>query len=402
MHIGKPAHVVVKEGDHVDIGTLIAEQNGPISSPIYSSISGTVTKIRRTLMATGDLILAITVRSDKKETVDPSIAPPAINSAEDLIEAIRACGLVGLGGAGFPTYVKFKVDFSKIDALIINGAECEPYITSDTHTMTKKSDDMAYAFAAIEKYFGIKKIIIGIENNKKEAIESMRLLAKNDPCIEVRVLPSLYPQGGEKVLVYHTTGKVIPAGKLPSDVGCIVCNCTTVAAIGNYLQTGMPLVRKCVTVAGGAVKEPCNVIAPIGTEFSELFKACGGFVCDPEKITYGGPMMGLSVPDCSFQILKNTNAILALDKKEARLPKTTPCIRCGNCTSHCPFGLNPANIALALDQKDTQRLKALRVDVCMECGCCSYICPANRPLVQKNKLAKMLLREESAKEAAKK
>jgi electron transport complex protein RnfC len=215
------------------------------------------------------------------------------------------------------------------------------------------------------------------------------------------VLPSVYPQGGEKVLVYHTTGKQIPMGALPIDVGCIVCNCTTIAAIGSYLQTGMPLVEKCITVDGATVQNPQNVIAPIGTPISDLLEFCGGLIGTPEKVLYGGPMMGITVPDLNAPVMKNTNAILALSHKEARLPKTSACIRCGACTNTCPFGLNPAKISRAAKQKDAELLERLNVNLCMECGCCSFVCPANRPIVQSNKMAKVFLREEKAKEGKK-
>jgi electron transport complex protein RnfC len=212
----------------------------------------------------------------------------------------------------------------------------------------------------------------------------------------------MYPQGGEKVLIYHVTGKAVPMGKLPIDVGCIVLNCTTVAAIGAYLKTGMPLVEKCVTVDGGAVKNPQNVTVSIGTPISQVFAFCGGLKEDPAKVIYGGPMMGITVPDMDAPVLKNTNAVLALTAKEVKLPKTTACIRCGSCTNTCPFGLAPAEILKAYDRRDMERLTELYVTTCMECGCCSYVCPANRPLVQTNRMAKVLLREEKAKEDAKK
>ena len=216
----------------------------------------------------------------------------------------------------------------------------------------------------------------------------------------VKVLPAVYPQGGEKVLVYHTTGRKVPMNKLPIDVGCIVINCTTLAAIGSYLKTGMPLVEKCVTVDGGAVKAPCNLIAPIGTPISVLFDNCGGLTEDPSKLIYGGPMMGITVFNTDAPVLKNTNAVLALTAKQTKLPKTTACIRCGACVNSCPFGLMPSAISRAYDDRSVELLTELSVDACMECGCCSFVCPANRPLVQKNKLAKQFLREERIKEAS--
>ena len=401
MHIGAPAKPTVKVGELVCVGTLIAEAVGAVSSPIYSSVSGKVTKITDVLLSNGNAVPAVVIESDGEMKEDPAICAPVIQSREDLIGAIRASGTVGLGGAGFPTHVKFNVDPSRVEALIINGAECEPYITSDSLTMTDRVDDMEYALMEIQKYFGVKKIIVGIEKNKKRAIAVMKTLETKIEGFRVHVLPEVYPQGGEKVLVYHTVKKIIPTGKLPLDVGCIVCNCTTIAAIGSYLKTGMPLVKKCVTVDGGCVKEPQNVIVPIGTMLADVFAFCGGLVSEPEKVLYGGPMMGITVPDLNVPVLKNTNAILALNAKETKIPKTTACIRCGSCTNACPFGLAPASILLAYKKKDHALLEKFSVDTCMECGCCSFICPANRPLVQTNKLAKAYLKDIRSKEAMK-
>lgn len=401
MHIGKPAAPVVKVGDAVKVGTLIAEQNGFISSPVHASVSGKVTKIGETVLSNGSKGLAVTIESDGLMTPDESLCPPVIDSKDSLVDAIRASGVVGLGGAGFPTYVKFNADPDKIDILVINGAECEPYITSDSNTMNSRTEDMAYAIGLIEKYFTLKQVIIGIEANKKSAIASMKKLAESDPMIKVKVLPSVYPQGGEKVLVYHTTGRVVPMGKLPADVGCVVANCTTLAAIGNYAKTGMPLVKKCVTVDGGAVKEPKNLIVPIGSPISSLFDACGGLACEPYKLLYGGPMMGIAIPDMTAPVLKNTNAILALSEKEAKKTEPTPCIRCGSCANTCPFGIDPAKISRALKVKDLETVEKSGINLCMECGCCSFVCPAHIPIVQNNKLAKTALREEKAKEEKK-
>ncbi|MBE6659827.1 MAG: electron transport complex subunit RsxC [Ruminococcaceae bacterium] len=401
MHIGAPARPVVKAGDLVKVGTLIAEAGGVVSSPIYASVSGKVTKLPNILLSNGTTVPAVVIESDGEMTPDETLTPPVVDSRDSFIEAVRASGVVGLGGAGFPTHVKLNVDPARIEYLIVNGTECEPYITSDTYTMNERREDMAYAIEALKAHLGIKNIIIGVESNKKKAIASMMQLM-NETCkgctVSVKVLPSIYPQGGEKVLIYHATGRVVPVGKLPIDVGCIVINCTTLAAIGTYLKTGMPLVEKCVTVDGGAIKNAQNVIVPIGTSISDLFEFCGGLTVEPAKVLYGGPMMGISIPDVSLPVMKNTNAVLALTKKEAALPKTTACIRCGSCTNTCPFGLAPAMFAKAYEKKDAVMLEELGINACMECGCCSYVCPANRPLVQTNKLAKILVREEKAKE----
>lgn len=401
QHIGRPATPIVQVGDEVKVGQKIAEMQGYISSPIYASVSGKVSKVIDHRQSDGSTVPAVVIESDGQMTADPSIAPPTVTNREQLIAAIKNSGIVGLGGAGFPTYVKFDVPPERIDYLVVNGAECEPYVTSDTVTMVNRAEDMATALKALAEHCGIRRVIIGIESNKPEAIASMRRMAATlTTCTaEVKVLPPVYPQGGEKVLIYHTTGRVVPMGKLPIDVGCVVVNVTTLASIGAYLDTGMPLVEKCVTVDGGAVAKPQNVLAPVGTPLADLFAACGGLVHEAEKIIYGGPMMGITVPDTAAPVMKNTNAILALTRKEAKLPKETACIRCGACANNCPFGLAPVAISKAYDQRDAAALEALKVNACMECGCCSFVCPANRPLVQKNKLGKIFLREEKAKEA---
>lgn len=403
MHIGKPAIPTVKVGDIVKVGTKIGEADGFISSPVYSSVSGKVVKLSNYLLANGANTTAVVIESDGEMLADENIVPPVVNSREDLVNAVKNAGIVGLGGAGFPVNVKIDVDPQRIDYVVVNGAECEPYVTSDTATMLNRTDDIKVALNYLNKYLGVNKVIIGIEKNNKLAAESMINMASTikDFSVQVKILPNLYPQGGEKVLVYHTTGRKILEGKLPIDVGCVVLNCTSLAAIGSYLQTGMPLVEKCVTVEGGCVNNPQNVIAPIGTSFKDMFDFCGGLKCDPAKLIYGGPMMGITVENMETPIIKNTNAILALSNKEAKLPKTTACIRCGTCVNTCPFSLSPLDIADAYEKKDADALKELSVMSCMECGCCSFNCPANRPLVQINKLSKKFLNDQAKKEASK-
>ncbi|MBE6748592.1 MAG: electron transport complex subunit RsxC [Ruminococcaceae bacterium] len=398
MHIGKPVTPVVKVGTEVKVGTLIAEDAEALSAPIYSSVSGKVTKITDITVSDGNVVQAVVIASDGEMTIDENIQKPEINSKEDLISAIKKSGLVGLGGAGFPTYAKFTSE-KPIETLLINGAECEPYITSDSTTMVERADEMQVAIENLAKYFNIKEVILGIEKGKDEAIKKMEELASKIPGMKVKVLPKIYPQGGEKVLVYHSTGKVIPNGKLPIDVGCVVVNCSTMAGIGKFILTGMPLVDRCITVDGGAVKEPKNVIAPIGTALKDVFDFCGGFKEEPFAVLYGGPMMGIAVPDLNVPVLKQTNAILALTKKETAVPKETSCIRCGACVTNCPFGISAPALTKAYNAKDAEAAMKAGAELCMECGCCSYNCPANRPLVQTNKLAKALVREYKAKEA---
>lgn len=402
MHIGAPAKPVVNVGDEVSVGQLIAEAAGFVSSPIYSGVSGKVKKLDDMLMSGGQFVPAVTIETDGKQTLFEGMAAPRVTNLEEFLDAVRKSGVVGLGGAGFPTAVKLSVkDLSKIEAVIINGAECEPYITSDTRTMLDDSDLVWEGIELLKKYMQVKRVVIGIEDNKPQCVSTFRKMCKAGDGVEVKALPALYPQGGEKVLIYNTIGRIVPEGKLPIDAGAIVINCTTLAAVAKYIKTGMPLVEKCVTVDGSAVKNPKNVIAPIGTPIKELFEFCGGFKAEPKKVLYGGPMMGLAVPDLDAPVLKNTNAVLAFDEKDAVLPKETNCIKCGRCVAHCPFNLAPADIETAFRLKKPEDLEALKVNLCMECGCCAYVCPANRPLVQVNKLAKVMLRDyQSAQKAA--
>jgi len=395
--IGKNAKVCVKVGDEVKVGDLIAEQDTVVSSPVHASVSGKVTKISQMVTARGDSCDVVTIESDGLNELSSKVAPPQINNREDFINAVRDSGLVGLGGAGFPTHVKLATK-SEIDTLILNGAECEPYITSDSIVMSTRADDIKEGILAVQKYLEIPRVIIGIEKNKPAAIASMRNMAKDMDGVSVKVLSERYPQGGEKVLVYHTTGRVVKYAKLPSDVGCIVMNTTTCATLGTYLKTGMPLVAKCLTVDGSAVKEPKNIIAPIGTSLADIFEFAGGFKEEPKKVLYGGPMMGITVPSLEEPLCKNNNAALAFGQKQAKLPQTTSCIRCGACVNHCPFGINPAMIEAAYRKNDLDGMLDAGVRLCMECGCCSYVCPANRPLVQTNRLGKAALARRKAEE----
>lgn len=397
MHIGAPAKPVVKVGDTVKVGQLVGEPTGGLSSPIYSGVSGTVKKIDEMTVMSGAKVTTVIIETDGEQSVSEAIKPPTVTNREEFLEAMRNSGIVGLGGAGFPTIVKLSADSSKIDTIVVNGAECEPYITSDTRTMIDDADYVAEGISMLMKFLGIERTVIGIENNKKKCIGSMMAATADMRGVEVKSLPSLYPQGGEKVLVYHTLGRVIKEGRLPIDCGVLVINCTTVAAIAKYIKTGMPLVERCVTVDGSAIANPQNVIVPIGTPVLELIEFCGGFSEPPRKIIYGGPMMGMALPDLSSPVLKQNNAILAFNRKDATPPKTTACIKCGRCVSHCPFGLSPCEISKAYELGDAAALEKTKVNLCMECGCCSYVCPAKRDLVQSNKLAKTMLREYQSK-----
>lgn len=398
QHIGAPANPVVKVGDKVFVGTLIGEAGGFVSANVHSSVSGTVKKIQNFLMSNGRTCQSVLIESDGEMTPDPRIAPPAVTSFGELSDAVRASGLVGLGGAGFPTSVKLDPGkISSIDTLLINGAECEPYITSDTRTMIDDTEDVKEGILTILSLSGIAKVVIGIEENKPECIAKLGEVFSSDDRVTVKALPSTYPQGGEKILIHNAVGRIVPEGKLPADVGVLILNVTTVAFIAKYLRTGMPLVEKCLTVDGSAVKSPANVIVPIGTRIGDVIEAVGGFSEEPGKIMYGGPMMGIAVYTVDAPIMKNNNAITVFNKRDARHRETSACIHCGRCVEACPMGLNPTAYAKAMGLSDSadraERLELAKVNLCIECGCCSFVCPAKRPLVETNRLAKADLRD---------
>lgn len=386
MHIGAPAVPVVKVGDHVKIGQTVAEAAGYVSAKIHSSVSGKVKSVDTAILSNGRKIPSVLIESDGLDEVCEEIVPPSLNSFEDFISAVKESGIVGLGGAGFPTAVKLNVQ--SVDEIIINGAECEPYITSDTRTMLDRGEDIAFGIELLQKWMSPKQIIFGIEKNKPACIANVSGICKPFENVSVKSLKSIYPQGGEKVLIYHTTKKIVPEGKLPIDVGVVVINCTTLAEIARFVRTGMPLIRKCITVDGSAVAEPKNIIAPIGTRICDIIEFCGGLKAPAKKIILGGPMMGWAVESPEMPVMKNTNAVLFFDEKDAEIPPESACIKCGSCANVCPFGLDPKAFVQALRAGDDEALVALKANICMECGCCAYVCPAKRQLVHTNKIAK--------------
>ena len=398
QHIGTPAAPVVKVGDEVKVGQLIAESTGYVSSPIHSSVSGKVTKIESYLTSNGKNTAAIRIESDGLMTPAENLAPISVTDLDSLIYAARESGLVGLGGAGFPTAVKFDaLKKGIINTVVINGAECEPYITSDTYTMLAESDMVHYGVSLLEQCApDVERFVFGIENNKPECIHELVRVFGDDSKASVKPLPSRYPQGAEKVLIYNTTGLIVPEGKLPSDVGVLVINVTTLAALAKYVKTGMPLVERCITVDGSAVKEPKKVVAPIGTSVKDILDFAGGIKEDVGKILIGGPMMGNSIHSIDEPITKTTGSIVALNTKDATLDEPTNCIHCGRCVSSCPMFLNPTEFSKALNieilEERIARLEECHINLCMECGCCSYVCPASRPLVQNNRLGKIAVR----------
>ena len=392
QHIGAPASPAVAKGDQVYVGTIVGKSGGFVSSDIHSGVSGTVSEITTITAPNGATQTAVVIVPDGEQKVDPAIAPPEVTDYKSFVDAIRASGLVGLGGAGFPTAVKLSPkNLDEIDTLLIKGAECEPNITSDNRCFLEDTHHVLGGIKAVMKYLNIPKCIIGIEGNKPEAIAKMKA-AIDAPGIEVKQLPCRYPQGAEKVLIENCTGREVPFPGLPSDVGVIVMNVTSVAFVSKYLETGMPLTTKRLTVDGDIVKEPKNVEVLIGTPIQELLDFCGGLTAQPGKVLYGGPMMGTCVADLSQPILKNNNAVLAFSEKLARLPKKTNCIHCGRCVNACPLGLAAKDIVKAYDNGNVELLQELNADMCMSCGTCSFVCPAKRPLAPSIALAKIMMK----------
>ena len=403
QHAGAPCTPVVKPGDRVDVGQLIGDSDKFVSAPIHASVSGVVSKISRVLLPAGQMVDAVVMDSAGEMRPSPTIAPPAVATKEQLVAAVRASGLVGLGGAGFPASVKLNVPEGKrIDTILINGAECEPYITADYRGVMEDAPLVMTGVYILLELFQVDRVIIAIESNKPKAIRVLTRIAENERDKEDRVkvleLKSRYPQGAEKVLVQACTGRKIPQGKLPADVGCLVINITSVAFMANYLITGMPLISKRLTVDGSAIAQPQNVIVPIGTSIHDLVEFCGGYREPPEKILMGGPMMGLAVVDDSLPILKQNNAILAFSGKDAALPKPTACIRCGRCVRACPMNLTPTLLEGLVQRKEASELDRRGIMSCMECGSCAFVCPAHRQLVQSMRLGKGLVRSAAAQQ----
>ncbi len=391
QHIGAECSPEVKKDDRVLIGTKIGDSSAAMAVPVYSSVSGTVKEIKEI-----NGIKNVIIESDGLgEYIQAK--PIEVKDAKQLISAARQAGLVGLGGAGFPTHIKLEGAIEDVDTLIVNAAECEPYITSDYRTCLEHSDDILEGVYRIKDLLKIKDVIITVEENKPAAIEKLYEIAKNEADIDnsVRImrLKTAYPQGAEKMLIYAATGRVVPVGKLPKDVGCLVMNVTTVATLNQYINTGIALTEKCITVDGSAVGKPQNVIVPIGAAVREVLEFCEADLENTEKILYGGPMMGIAIQQEDAVITKQNNAVLAF--RQALAPQTTPCIRCGRCVAACPMRLTPARVEAQVNARLSERLSSLGVLSCIECGCCSFVCPAYRPLTHIMRTAKSILRRKS-------
>lgn len=390
--IGKECDVVVSVGDKVDIGQIVGNSTAFVSAPIYASISGVVEEIKDVSTVNGSKTKAVVIKKGEEQKVYSGIKKPDISNYESFLQAVKDSGLVGLGGAAFPTHIKLKsANLDKIDTLIINAAECEPRITSDYREMMENTDRVIEGIKLVSSMLNISQTYIGVELNKPKAITLFQDILKDDSDFKVVPLRAKYPQGAEKVIVYECTGRTVPQGKLPGDVGCIVINVTTVSMIAEYARTGMPLVNKRVTVDGASISNPMNILAPIGTKVKDIIEFAGGLKTNPEKLILGGPMMGATVSDIDIPIVKGTNAVLALEAFEVYEGKQTACMRCGKCIFACPLSLMPASFERAALSGNVNMLKELKVNFCMECGTCSYVCPAKRDLVDSIRKGKSML-----------
>lgn len=384
QHIGGECEPIVNKGDRVLVGQKIGQAAGFVSSPIHSSVSGTVKNVAPMLHTNGRKIMSVIIENDGLyEEIEATGRDYTKLSNEEIISMINEAGIVGLGGACFPTHVKLSPGSDKkIDSIIINAAECEPYLTCDYRLMVENYKEIIEGVKILSYMFPNAKCYIGIEDNKKDAISIMSSAVAELKNIEVKPLKTKYPQGAEKQLIYAITKREVPTGKLPADVGCIVQNVATAYEIGNVLSTGKPLTERVVTVTGEAVKTPKNLRVKLGTSISELVEACNGFNEDPVKIISGGPMMGTTLISINTPVIKGTSGVLALTAKQAELTEESSCIRCGKCVGACPMFLRPYKLNSSVVRREFETFEQDNGLSCIECGACTYVCPAKRHLTQ--------------------
>ena len=404
QHIGAPATPLVQKGDRVLMGQKIAEATGFISAPVISSVSGTVKSIEKRLTVGGSMVESVVVENDQEYETIPGFGEKRDYtklSKEEIVQIVKDAGIVGLGGAGFPTSVKLcPKNPDKIDYFLANAVECEPYLTSDYRDMLETPEKLIGGLKVVLSLFPSAKGKICIEDNKPEAIRILTEMTKDEANIEVVSLKTRYPQGGERQLIYAVTGRKINFSILPADKGVLVDNADTLIAIYEAVCESKPLVRRILTVTGDAVASPGNFRVPLGTNYQQLVDAAGGFTEEPEKIISGGPMMGMSLFKLDVPVTKNSSSILAFKEDQVSKEPVTPCINCGRCAVACPTNLMPVMMMKAVLQKDINRFTALYGTECIECGCCSYVCPAKRPLTQGFKEMKRRIKADMARKAA--
>ena len=399
QHIGAPCEPCVKVGDAVKMGTKIADSEAFVSAPIHSSVSGIVKAIEPRPVSNGNMVMSIIIENDFCDTPDDALKPIDYTSVspDDIPSMVREAGIVGMGGATFPTHVKLMPPKEcKIDTVIVNGAECEPYLTSDHRIMLETPDEVIAGLKILLYRFGITNGHIAVEENKPDAIALLKKRCENET-ITVDTLKKKYPQGGEKQLIKAVAGRDVSPGKLPADAGVIVVNIDTCTAIARRFLFGTPLMRRIVTLVGGAVKEPVNYRVRIGTPVDYIIEQNGGFEKKPSKVIMGGPMMGAAQFRLDIPIIKGTSAILCFTEEEAKLPEEYPCIRCGKCVSHCPMRLMPLYLHDFAVRGELDKCEEYNVTSCIECGCCSFECPSKRQLVQNIRIAKQKVLAEQKK-----
>ncbi len=388
QHIGAPAKAIVEKGDRVLAGQKIAESSAFVSAPIYASVSGTVKAIEPRRVVTGDMVMSIVVENDGLyENVGfyPQ-APLEKMSHDEIIDVIKEAGIVGMGGAGFPTHVKLSPQNpDKIEYVIANCAECEPYLTSDYRRMIEEPEKLVKGLKILLKLFDNARGILAVEDNKPDCIAVLKQLTKDEPRLSVKALKTKYPQGGERQLIYATTGRKINSKMLPADVGCIVNNVDTIVAVYRAVMEGKPLLERIVTVSGNAVGTPGNYRVPLGVSYQEILEQAGGFKIQPEKIICGGPMMGFAMFDLNVPSTKTSTALLGFTKDDVSALEPGPCINCGRCVEVCPGRVIPSKLADYAEHHDEKAFVENHGMECCECGCCSYVCPAKRPLTQEIK-----------------
>ena len=385
QHIGAPAKPIVTKGDHVQAGQKIAEMGGFVSANIHASVSGTVKEIKKVRNNVGSMVDAIVVENDEKyETVEfQSVQSLDTLSKEEILERIKEGGVVGMGGAGFPTHVKLAPkEPDKIEYVLVNGAECEPYLTSDYRRMLEQPEWIIGGLKCILKLFDNAKGYICIEDNKPDCIAKMTEMVKDEPKIEVRTLKTKYPQGAERCLIYAVSGREINSSMLPADAGCVVDNIDTVCAVYRAVMAGEPVMDRIVTVTGEAVADPCNFKAKMGTSFADLLEAAGGLKQPAKKIISGGPMMGFAMFDYHVPVVKTSSAMLCMTEDDISEKESTACINCGRCVNACPARLVPSRLATYSEHGQAELFEKHHGMECVECGCCSFVCLAKRPLTQ--------------------
>ncbi|HWO89053.1 MAG TPA: electron transport complex subunit RsxC [Gemmatimonadales bacterium] len=400
QHTGKPAKLVARVGDHVERGDLVAAADGFVSSPVHASAAGTVASVELWPHPDGTWQTAVRIAVERysPQAIRPRVVPRWEDlTPAQLVQAVQDAGVVGLGGAAFPAHVKLSPPKDiRIDTLVINGCECEPYLTTDHRTMVEYPERVHLGIRIMLKAVGVRRAVIGVELNKPDAIEALKRTLPGDLDVSVVGLRVRYPQGAEKMLIKSLLDREVPSGRLPMHVGVIVQNVASVATIAEVFESGLPLVERIVTVTGRGIRRPANLIVPVGTKLRDLIAACGGLTDNTREIVFGGPMMGVPVADLDTPLTKGITGVVALVDEEVRPQQSLPCIKCGHCLDACPVFLNPQLLGALARAGRYEDMVAAHLNDCMLCGCCSYVCPSNIPLAQLFRASKAAVRRVKA------